>query len=236
MRHFLRSFALLAVLSAGLVPPALAETRPAVLELFTSEGCSSCPPAELLVNELARRPGVLALSYHVDYWDGLGWRDRFSFAGATARQRRYGQALHLASVYTPQALVDGTRDVVGSQRGALIQALDGPREGVPTTVSIDAGTVRVHVGAGPAAVPADVLLAGYLRETTTHIGRGENSGRTIAESNVVRTLQVLGSWKGEPRDFEFDRARLSEDVTDVAVLIQVVGQGAVLGAVSHAIR
>src|SRR5271170_1584198 len=93
-----------------------AEPRPAVVELFTSEGCSSCPPAETYVGELAQRPGVLALSFHVDYWDDLGWRDRFGIPEATPRQRAYARAMSLSSVYTPQVVIDGHEDFVGSDR------------------------------------------------------------------------------------------------------------------------
>src|SRR5271154_5041503 len=95
---------------------AMSEPRPAVLELFTSEGCSSCPPAEELVAQLAQRPDVLPLSFHVDYWNDLGWRDRFTFSQATPRQRAYAANLRRDSVYTPQAIIDGTADYVGSDR------------------------------------------------------------------------------------------------------------------------
>src|SRR5271157_4122233 len=102
---------------------ASAEPRPAVVELFTSEGCSSCPPAEAYVGELAQRADVLALAFHVDYWDDLGWRDRFGLPEAVQRQRAYANALRLSSVYTPQVVVDGHEDCVGSDRGSIGRAL-----------------------------------------------------------------------------------------------------------------
>jgi len=160
-------------LSVGFMAAAGAETRPVVLELFTSEGCSSCPPAEVIVNELAQWPSVLPLSFHVDYWDDLGWRDRYSLASATERQRVYARTLRRSSVYTPQAVIDGSRDIVGSQRAAVMQAVSGRRDGVATSVFVSSGTIQIHVGAGSDAATADVLLVGYLREATTPIGRGE---------------------------------------------------------------
>ena len=212
-----------------------AETRPAVLELFTSEGCSSCPPAEVIVNELAQRPDVLPLSFHVDYWDGLGWRDRYSLASATERQRGYARTLRRSSVYTPQAVIDGSRDIVGSQRAAVMRAVSGRRDGVATSVSVSGGTIQIHVGGGSDAPAADVLLVGYLREATTPIGRGENSGRTLKESNIVLSLHELGRWNGMPQEFQLSVDRLPRNVTNIAVLVQSVDQGAILGAVAQPI-
>ena len=236
MRRKLRSLPAAFTLSFGLVAAAGAETRPVVLELFTSEGCSSCPPAEVIVNELAQRPDVLPLSFHVDYWDDLGWRDRYSLAGATERQRGYARTLRRSSVYTPQAVIDGLRDVVGSQRGAVMEAVSGRRDGVATSVSVSGGTIQVHVGAGADVAAADVLLVGYLREATTPIGRGENSGRTLKESNIVLALHELGRWNGMPREFQLSVDKLPANVTDIAVLVQSAGQGAILGAVARPIR
>ena len=198
MRHALCSVLLASSLSVGFVAAAGAEPRPVVLELFTSEGCSSCPPAEVLLNELAQRPNVLPLSFHVDYWDDLGWRDRYSLASATQRQRVYARRLHRSSVYTPQAVIDGSRDIVGSQRAAVMEAVAGRRDGVATSVSVSGGTIEIRVAAGSDATTADVLLVGYLREATTPIGRGENSGRILKESNIVLWLHELGRWAGKP--------------------------------------
>jgi hypothetical protein len=235
MRHGFRIL-VICNFAIGFMTAAGAETRPVVLELFTSEGCSSCPPAELIVNELAHRPDVLPLSFHVDYWDDLGWRDRYSLASATQRQRMYARALRRSSVYTPQAIIDGTRDIVGSQRSAVMDAVYGRRDGVATSVSVSSRTIQIHVGGGSDAANAEVLLIGYLREATTPIGRGENSGRTVKESNIVLWLRELGRWNGKPLEFAMSVNRLPENVTDVAVLIQSAGQGAILGAVAQPIR
>jgi hypothetical protein len=235
MGHTLRSVLIACTLSGGLVTAADADTRPVVVELFTSEGCSSCPPAEAILNELAHRSDVLPLSFHVDYWDGLGWRDRYSLARATERQRGYARTVGRSSVYTPQAIVDGSRDIVGSQRDAVMQAVSGRREGVATSVSVSGGTIHIHVGAAVDAASADVLLVGYLREASVHIGRGENAGRTVKESNIVLALHGLGRWNGKPCDFQLSAGSLPANVTDIAVLIQSAGQGSILGAVTRPI-
>jgi hypothetical protein len=236
MGHKLRSVLMASALFVGFVAAADAETRPVVLELFTSEGCSSCPPAEVIVNELAQRPNVLPLSFHVDYWDDLGWRDRYSLASGTERQRGYARTLRRSSIYTPQAVIDGSRDIVGSQRAAVMEAVSGRRDGVATSVSVGGGTIHIHVGAGSDAATADVLLVGYLREATTPIGLGENSGRILKESNIVLWLHELGRWNGKPREFEMGLSRLPEKVTNIAVLVQSAGQGAILGAAAQPIR
>jgi hypothetical protein len=236
MGHSLRSVLKVFTLYVACVAAATAETRPAVLELFTSEGCSSCPPAEVIVNELAQRPDVLPLSFHVDYWNDLGWRDRYSLASATERQRVYARTLRRSSVYTPQAVIDGSRDIVGSQRAAVMEAVSVRRDGVATSVSVNGGTIQIRVGAGSDAATADVLVVGYLREAITPIGRGENSGRTLKESNIVLWLHELGRWNGKPLEFEVSLNRLPENVTDIAVLVQSAGQGAILGAVAQPIR
>src|SRR6202051_3057339 len=113
-----------------------AQLRPAVLELYTSEGCSSCPPAEAHVGELAQRPDVLALAFHVDYWDDLGWRDRFGLPESVQRQRIYARSLGLSSVYTPQSIIDGRADIVGSDAPAIDKRLRETRSGIGLTIAV----------------------------------------------------------------------------------------------------
>lgn len=228
-----------AVLMAGLSSigmAAVAQNRPAVLELFTSQGCSSCPPAEELVSELAQRSDVLALTFHVDYWDDLGWRDRFSSPQATQRQRDYAHRLRLSSVYTPQAIIDGRDNLVGSNRPAIEAALRIARVGEPITLSVHQGRVRADIGAHSNAAASDVLLVAYLRSAVSPIGRGENAGRTIQESNVVRGFRVLGQWSGQPQHLDAPIDSLPADATDVAVLMQTQEEGAVIGAAHIALR
>jgi len=182
------------------IPGQAEETRPVLVELFTSQGCSSCPPADALLGELAKRPDVLALAWHVDYWDGLGWKDKFSSADATHRQYDYARRLGLDSVYTPQLVIDGTAEAVGSNAGAAEAAIrtaaarpvDGPR--LALAASPD-GTGRIELGDGPKQA-ASVWLIGYDRAQTTPVGRGENAGRSLTEYQIVRRATRLGSWSG----------------------------------------
>src|ERR1700722_2351807 len=211
------------------------QARPAVVELFTSEGCNSCPPAEAYIGELAQRRDVLALAFHVDYWDDLGWRDRFELPEAVQRQRAYAKALRLSSVYTPQVVIDGQADFVGSDRPAIGRALSGNRNGVAVALSLRDGEVLVDLGAQEKITPCDVLLVTYLRTAVSAIGRGENAGRTLKEFNIVRDLRSLGRWDGQQRLYRAPMNSLPRDATDVAVLVQPLGQ-AIVGAATLALR
>src|ERR1700681_2654382 len=131
-------------------------SRATVVELYTSEGCSSCPPAEAQIGRLAKQDGIIALAFHVDYWDSLGWRDRFGLPEAVARQRQYAHTLHLASVYTPQLVIDGQHDRVGGGDG--IVAGGGNTPGAPLAISVQNSNVVVALGAQPQSGPCDVLL------------------------------------------------------------------------------
>src|SRR6185312_4157433 len=156
-----------------------AADRPVVVELYTSEGCSSCPPADAILEELAKRPDVLPIAFHVDYWDGLGWRDRFSMAEATKRQQDFGHALGLSTVGTPQMIVEGQRSVSGANRGALLEALKGPVSDVTLDAQHVAGDLVVKVPARAPRESYDVYVIGYLPQAVTEIRRGENAGRTV---------------------------------------------------------
>jgi hypothetical protein len=175
---------------------AYAEEPPVVVELFTSQGCSSCPPADAFLTDLARdRRDVLPLAFHVTYWDYLGWKDPYSLDAATARQRDYARHLGEDGVYTPQMVVDGTTGFVGSNRAEGLRAIAAAaRKPVPVSVSRDAAGLLVTVGAGTGQ--ARVLLAGFDLSHQTPVGRGENGGRTLLESNVVRSLTSIGLWNG----------------------------------------
>jgi hypothetical protein len=213
-----------------------AEQRPAVVELFTSEGCSSCPPAEAYVGELAQRPDVLALSFHVDYWDDLGWRDRFGIPEATPRQRAYARAMSLSSVYTPQVVVDGHEDFVGSDRRSIGQALNSARTGIPVTLAVSDGSVLVDLPATTGVSQGDVLLVAYQQSAVSAIGRGENSGRTLTEYHIVRALRHLGHYTGEAKRYTADLESLPKEATHVAVLVQLPNQGPILAAASRPLR
>jgi hypothetical protein len=220
----------------GCAAAANAATRPAVVELFTSEGCSSCPPAEAYIGELVQRRDVLALTFHVDYWDELGWKDRFGLPEAVQRQRGYAKALRLSTVYTPQAVIDGQADFVGSDRSSVGAALRAARSGVPVALSVRDGDVLIDFDAAPRVPPSEVLLVAYQRSTVSPIGRGENAGRTITEHNIVRAIRSLGRWDGQKQQFRSTLESLPRDATDVAVLVQPVGQAPIIGAAALALR
>jgi hypothetical protein len=212
------------------------QSRPAVVELFTSEGCNSCPPAEAYIGELAQRRDVLALAFHVDYWDDLGWRDRFGLPEAVHRQQAYASALMLPSIYTPQVVIDGQHDFVGSDRASIARAVTGNRSGVAVALSVSGGEVLVDLPAHEKATPCDAQLIAYLREAVSPIGRGENAGRTLKEFNIVRGFRSLCRWDGQKQVYRLRVDSLPSDATDVAVLIQPAGQGPIIGAGTIAIR
>jgi hypothetical protein len=233
------SAALLLIGLAGLPGPAAAGPAPkAVVELFTSQGCSSCPPADQFLTELAGRPDVLALTLPVDYWDYLGWKDSLAQPAFTARQRAYASARNDKHVYTPQIVFNGLKPVVGSDR-AKIESLLGKavnNGGLPVAVAVSesGASVTVEIGAAPHSLSAEAWLLPVARAREVAIGRGENKGRTITYANVVRGMVKLGDWSGAAARFEvpLDQARSAEADTYV-VLLQAAGDakpGAILGA------
>lgn len=222
--------ALLAMLFIALASlPSAAGERLTVVELFTSEGCSSCPPADALLAELAGRPEVLALSFHVDYWDRLGWKDPFSSPAATERQQRYADLLGLATVYTPQIVVDGKWQAVGSNRAEVQRAIDAARRNpgaVPVALAVDRGRARIELGPAGERAAAAVLLIGFDRRQVSAVARGENSGRTLAHVDVVRSIEQVGQYDGGAKTFEAPVPRPAERL---AIVLQAA-DGQVLGA------
>jgi len=218
-------------LSLGLavtIGPARAGERPIVVELFTSEGCSSCPPADALLAELASRPDVLALSFHVDYWDRLGWKDPYSSREATARQNRYATLLDLATVYTPQIVVDGKWQAVGSDPADVEQALDRARRSlkeIPVTLALDQGHAQITLGPGSDGVSASVLLIGFDRRHVTAVRRRENGGKTLAHVDVVRGFEQIARFAGNAGEIE---APIRWNCDRVAAVLQAA-DGRVLG-------
>jgi hypothetical protein len=234
MRSFRQAWAVAAMVC--IVGAALAQPRPVVVELFTSQGCSSCPPADAYLGELSARTDVLALAFHVGYWDDLGWRDRFALPESVERQNVYARNLHRSSVYTPQLVVDGREDDFRSDGKAVTRALSQNRDGVPVGVAVQDASVQVEIGIRAGAVPCDVVLVAYLRHAVSNIGRGENAGRTLVEFNIVRYIRTLGSWHGEAHSFRVPVSSLPPDATDVAVLVQPVGQAPIVGVGTHVLR
>ena len=230
-----------AALAVGL-SAARAEPR-CVIELFTSQGCSSCPPADRLLGELAKDPGVLALSFPVDYWDYIGWKDTLAQPAFTARQKSYAAARGDGQVYTPQAVVDGVSHAVGSDRGEIQQAIASlaGRNGVlsvPVRLAGTPGALKVEIGAAGADAPrmAEVWLLQVQHSKTVAIGRGENSGASVTYTNVVRSMMRLGDWTGEARSFESSEKR-APDADGFVVLLQArsgARPGPILGAAKGA--
>ena len=187
--------------------PARAE-RLTVVELFTSQGCSSCPPADAILAELAATdPTLLPLGMHITYWDRLGWKDPYSLQAATQRQRDASARLALSYIYTPQLVVNGQRQAVGSDRAAVRQAIAQARAeaGPPIDLAVapDPNGIRIKAGAG--AGQGTLLLVGFDRQHVTPVRAGENGGRTLTEVNVVRALAPAGPWTGKPVDLALPR-------------------------------
>ncbi len=226
-----------ALLAAVPLPAAAAGGTPVVVELFTSEGCSSCPPADAYLGELAHRAGVVALAFHVDYWDYIGWKDPFAFHEATERQRRYTAALGNRYLYTPEMVVDGRRDATGSDRETVSELIDSEEKAVrklQLAVS-ETGSDGYTVGipASSFSGGATVWLALFDREHETAVGRGENEGHTLKEFNVVRELRSIGRYDGKEQHIALAMEPMPEQ--GCAVLVQSDykagdGQGAMLGA------
>lgn len=231
----------LALLVAAAMPAAADDVAPVLVELFTSQGCSSCPPADALAGRLAARDDVVMLSFHVNYWDYIGWKDPFASEATTRRQYTYATALGERNVYTPQMVIAGHQPVVGSDERAVLQAIakaagaaaPGPR----ITVVRDGDGIRVSLGEGPPPqLPAEVILVRYDTRRETQVERGENAGRTIINHHVVRDFQVIGEWDGSASEITVDAAALGADHGrgGCAVVVQTRDQGPVIAAADFA--
>jgi hypothetical protein len=210
-------------------------SRPAVIELFTSQGCSSCPPADTLLGELSRQPNVLALALHVDYWNDLGWTDPYSLRDAVIRQSAYSKARGQDSIYTPQVVVDGRDEYLGSDRSKIERAIGEVRTGVPITLDVADRNLVIALGGAQCLTPSDVFAVTFLRKAVSKIGRGENSGRTLEEFNIVRSIRKIGKWSGEAVTFHVPLSAVPRDATDFAVLVQLPGQAQIIGAATRAL-
>nr|WP_241699829.1 DUF1223 domain-containing protein [Tabrizicola sp. SY72] len=172
-----------------------------VVELYTSQGCSSCPPADALMEELVRQPGVIALSLHVDYWDYIGWQDTFGNARFTARQKAYAHAAGEKMIYTPQIIVAGGERLVGNEGAAVASAVQrgaGRQGGVALTLTREGDLVRIDAQAAqPLPAPVRVQLVRYLPQQTVEIAGGENAGQIVTYSNIVTDWQIVGEWAGQ---------------------------------------
>jgi hypothetical protein len=220
-----------AFLALGLalaVSTAHAQTRPVtVLELFQSQGCSSCPPANANASALADRPDLLVLSYGVTYWDQLGWKDTFASAQGTQRQWDYARGLRHDNVYTPQIVLNGRRDIVGVDRGELDRAVKAAQlPSVAPAITLAGRAVAIAAGAAPKA-GADVWLVRYdPRSVLVPIRRGENGGKTLPHRNVVREIVLLGAWSGAAQTYQIKPS--GDGALRSAVLLQTKNGGPIL--------
>jgi hypothetical protein len=232
-----RFLAALAIAAATLTG-ADAQDRPrAVIELFTSQGCSSCPPADRLMSELSRDPGLVVITMPVDYWDYLGWKDTLAQPGFTARQRGYSWLRGDRQVYTPQAVINGASHAIGSEKAAVENAI-GMSQAQPGTLSMD---VRIERGGQGLAVVvlSDGQRGGHVwvvptaAERLVKIGRGENHGRSVTYSNVALGLTRIGEVSGRKTTLEVPRSAIVAEADGLVVLVQGGGEkkaGQVLGA------
>jgi hypothetical protein len=218
--------------------PATAAGAKAVLELFTSQGCNSCPPADAILGEYAKDADVLALSFPVDYWDYLGWKDTLASHENTVRQKAYADARGDRQVYTPQVIVNGTAHVVGSNRQQIEAAL-GTSPPLPVPVTMEPGTDSTTVTVGASTTPGKakgtIWLAMYDDPVTVPIERGENTGKSITYYNVVRKLRPIAMWKGMEVTIDLPKSELDQaEVSRCAVILQTEHDnglpGPILGA------
>jgi hypothetical protein len=207
-------------------------SEPVVVELFTAQGCAGCPEANARIEAVAAEPGVIALTWAVDYWDYLGWQDTFARPEFAQRQRAYRRPLRLRDVSTPQVVIDGRRQVVGAGGAALQTAIDeeAARRIFPPEIEFRETGAQVGVGSGPSpAGGAEVVAVMYTPgPQTVEIDRGDNRGRSVRHTNVVRSVRILGDWTGQPRLYALPAARDPDQA--VAVLVQAKGDRRILNA------
>ena len=225
----------------AVIRPAHADPR-AVIELFTSQGCSSCPPADKILGELAKDPSVIALSMPINYWDYLGWKDTLADSRFSARQKAYSQVRGDREVYTPQVVVNGSAHVIGSDRAGIESAIDATEKAdgvmsVPVTMTQSGKQINVSVAAssrGPAAMHGEVWICSISKAVPISIARGENSGRQVTYHNVVRNLLKVGDWNGTAGSWTVPLENISREGVDAAVVYVQDGNrdkpGAMLGA------
>ncbi|HEY2137983.1 MAG TPA: DUF1223 domain-containing protein [Xanthobacteraceae bacterium] len=234
-RRYVAFGAIVATLAAG-VSASAAEPR-AVIELFTSQGCSSCPAADKLLGDLGKDPTLIPLTLSIDLWDYLGWKDTLALPGHSKRQRAYSHSRGDREVYTPQAVINGTVQALGSDPAAIESAITQSRRNaatlsLPLTLTVANGRLTVAAPDAKSDVnktdtSADVWLCPLSKTVEVAIGRGENSGHSITYHNVVRKWVKLGVWSGKAQTWSIPVGDFkTEDVNAVAVILQNGGSGA----------
>jgi len=200
-----------------------------VIELYTSQGCSSCPPADAMLHDLAKRDDVIALALHVDYWDYIGWKDSFAQPAFTARQHDYARADNSATVYTPQMVIGGVDHVIGSRPMQVMDTIQAhSAKGNPVAVSLTRRGENIQISAQPGGTGEYVVqLVRYTPEETVAIRRGENAGRNLRYANIVTSWTVIERWDGSA---PLDLVAQAEGDAPVAVIIQHATNGPIVGA------
>ncbi|UCI08109.1 DUF1223 domain-containing protein [Mesorhizobium sp. B1-1-8] len=218
----------LAALAALVATAGTAAPQPlTVVELFTSQGCSSCPPANANLIKVKDQPGVLALSFNVTYWDYLGWKDTFGRQEFTQRQVNYEPSLGHDGPFTPQVVVNGRTDAVGARPGEIQGLIASSGQAAGPSLSLAGGKISIGAGKAPSG-RADIWLVRYNKGVVeVPVARGENTGRTLPHANVVHSLQKLGSWSGEAKTLPLPAATGG---LSTAVLVQTPGGGPILAA------
>jgi len=229
----------------AIIRPAHADPR-AVVELFTSQGCSSCPPADQIIGELAKDPNVIALSMPIEYWDYLGWKDTLADSRFSARQKAYSQMRGDRDVYTPQVIVNGSANVIGSDRSAIDSAIQNTQKAgvmsVPVTMTLSGKQINVSVAASKAMTSGhgEVWICSVSKAVPISIGRGENRGREVTYYNVVRNILKVGDWNGSSGSWTVPLENITRDGVDAAVVYVQDGNrdkpGPMLGAAYTALR
>jgi len=219
-----------------------------VVELFTSQGCSSCPTADRIIGELAKDPSVIALSLPIDYWDYLGWKDTLADSRFSARQKAYSQMRGEREVYTPQVVVNGSAHVIGSDRARIESAIEDTKKAdgvmsVPISMALAGKQINISVaasGKGAAMAHGEVWICSISKAVPIAIGRGENRGREITYHNVVRNLLKVGDWNGSSGSWTVPLENISREGVDAAVVFVQDGNrdkpGPMLGAAYTSLR
>lgn len=236
------SSALISLALTGIaVSPSLAgETRhspKAVLELFTSQGCSSCPAADALLEQLSKSPDIISLAYHVDYWDYIGWPDTFGAEANSNRQRDYAESWGSSRIFTPQLVVNGTKGVVASRKAEVESAVANVGLDLPVNLTTVDDMLQISIDGNDEAEPGVVWLVSFIDRAEVNIERGENEGKTIAYTQIVTGRQAVGMW--EPATGAHLKLPLSEVLTKTSngavIMVQQERDGLpgrILGAAS----
>lgn len=237
MRSIARPAAALVLIAASLFPLAasageIKTSAKAVIELFTSQGCSSCPPADQLLTELSGTPEVIALSYHVDYWDYAGWPDTLGHEANTQLQRNYAASWHNNRIYTPQMVVNGLKGVVGSRRNEVSKAIGTAELALPVELLTSNDMLEITVPGQAGLSDAVVWLVSYIDAVDVAIERGENSGKTITYSHVVTGRRAVGMWEaGMGMHIKLPLSEVLDGPADGAVVLVQAGTKALPGPI-----